>query len=122
MLLIPLQGIAATVMLGCGATTFGNTSSSHTSTVHPHHEDEAVHSVAPFQDAQHAQEEVALDSHSDHGKCSACASCCTGALIVNMQIELDINVSGTHFIPFILQSFANHTPEGLDPPPRAFLA
>jgi len=108
-------------MLGCGMTTTEKTSHGQASSVH-HHDDGVTHNDSASLDTQSIHSEKGLDGHSDQGKCSVCASCCTGAVIVNIQSTFNLGVSSAVAIPFALQFFANHTPEGLDPPPRAFLA
>jgi hypothetical protein len=56
------------------------------------------------------------------GKCSACATCCTGSALVGTPVMNSVAMTGSDSIPFTLESFVSYVPEGFDPPPRSILA
>ena len=118
MLAVPVQGFAASAMLFC--------SPSHhqaMSQLSNHHAMQAQHQHGDHANAMAADQTTAakMDKTMD-GKCSACAACCIGSSIVSGQFFNPIVMAGSERIPFIAESFVNYTPEGLDPPPRSFLA
>lgn len=135
MLAIPVQGFAATAMLFCAPShhsTVGQATSQ--SFVVDHHS--GLPAQAEHQHGDHAESTSASQSgdlsvgHLDFakigkagdGKCSACATCCTGSIIVSTQSFNHAAMTGSELISFIQESFVNYTPEGLDPPPKSFLA
>jgi hypothetical protein len=94
-----------------------------------HHDGEAVANA-------HAHEHdtgVAADvsnSHSQHSshapgsphKCSACASCCVGAAVPSQAFSFAAVKLTDSFAPLPARSVAAYVAEGLERPPRAFLA
>lgn len=126
---LPLQGLSAATMAACAAG---------------HHEHAAAHAMAhpdpEVSTATHAHEQVAesgLHSHagSDHShaaktgfgedanhKCSACASCCTGAGVPSAAIAFDPVKLSEHFAPFAVRTVPAFLSGGLERPPRAVLA
>ena len=137
MLAIPVQGFAASAMLLCGmASPSGHAGmsgpSSQSGLASPHHGSHQMahdHSAGDMADAavsdpgaHHGHGDKAGDPAAKHGKCSTCASCCMGAAMVSALVPQAPASMGSVMIPFTPQSFADHTPAGLDPPPRSFLA
>ena len=122
-LAIPLQGFAATAMLGCAtSTSTQNSSDVHAKALHQHDAGATASHSPSSTSVHHSHAEKSKGGHSDHGKCSVCAACCIGTLIVNSHNKLHIPAIESAAIPFALPFFDSHTPEGLDPPPRTFLA
>lgn len=91
LLALPLQGVAAATMLGCGPNHHRNTEGAGAAGVHQHqHAGHDGHSHdLPASDVESAAADVAGDpgtsSHAlDKGaksKCSVCAACCIGAAL-----------------------------------------
>lgn len=73
MLAVPTQGIAASMMIGCGAYDHTQVQSSHAMQASDNHMD-----ASGVDMASHDKHEI--DSKNFHGKCSVCASCCTGVV------------------------------------------
>jgi hypothetical protein len=145
-LAIPVQGFAATAMLFCvsghqhdrGATTTDQPPahdrhsdfSGHAS-LHPgnmqaiahrsHDEAKFATSLQPEDAIQGDSVPIQVGKLGD-GKCSACATCCTGSVIVNTQSVSPVAMTGSDLIPSIQESFLSHISEGFDPPPRSILA
>jgi hypothetical protein len=138
-LTIPVQGFAATAMLLCASghqsnprsvqMTLHAASQSETQAAAPsnHLQHQAAHGTSHAgHDAahtNHADAEVTSHAHApDKGKCSACASCCVGTALVAAPFISPVSPVGNLVIAFTLAVFASYVPEGLDPPPRSFLA
>jgi len=119
MLGLPLQGAASAAMVFCGSPLTAQAPE------HQHHHEHQVHQAEtgaaheiPSPDDQNS----ALSAAAEHGKCAACAACCTAALVANLPLTAPVATQGAQLLPHGQSRFANHIPEGLDPPPRAFLA
>jgi hypothetical protein len=126
---LPLQGLSAATMLACGVGQHEHTISEVDS--HPHGgEGVAVHTHTHVADA--SQHEHADVDHSDPGqtglhgggvhKCSACASCCVSAVVPTQAISFDPVKLTDFFAPLAARTVATFVPEGLERPPRLFLA
>lgn len=104
LLAIPLHGQAATAVSFCGPG---------------HHGVLAQTGIQPA-NAEHRHDELTqghrASSKVGEDKCSAYSA------IVSTPCEIYLSVPGPEQIPYAQESFINHTPERLDPPPRAVLA
>ncbi|MEO6747461.1 MAG: hypothetical protein ABIN08_23505 [Caldimonas sp.] len=126
---LPMQGLSAATMLACGVGhehPSGDQVSSHS---HADHLTD-VRSTAHFMDA--AQHEHDTTNHTHGGKarldkgsmqkCSACASCCVSAVLASQTISFDPVKLTDSFAPLATYTLAAFVPEGLERPPRLFLA
>lgn len=131
-LAIPLQGFAASAMLFCAPGHSGMVAvTEYQPTSHHQHETQASHhnhktaaptSMSHTDDATPSPTESAKVGQLGEGKCSTCASCCTGSVLVStLSANPPVAMTGSASIPFTLAPFASHVPEGFDPPPRATL-
>lgn len=143
MLAIPMQGFAATAMLFCAPSHHSVVSTITASQVAAPALQASEHHHADMQ--QSAHHEYASDVSSSttsaapdsldltkttplkigklaDGKCSACATCCTGSALVGTVLMNSVAMTGSDSIPFALESFVSYVPEGFDPPPRSILA
>ena len=130
---LPMQGFAAATMISCG---LGQHDHAH---AHAHAAGQDHHAVsdsrgdampeAHLGDA--GRHETGAD-HSHAGKtglakvslhtCSACASCCVGAAVPSQPISFASVKQTDSFAPLGTCSVAAYVTEGLERPPRAFLA
>ena len=136
-LVIPMQGFAATAMLFCAPSHHGVVSvvtvvqadtltlkaSEHTA--HHHEAESNVLSSA----SSHVGDNPILNKAAPlkvgklaDGKCSACATCCTGSALGGTPLMNFVAMTGSGSIPFTLESFVSYVPEGFDPPPRSIFA
>jgi hypothetical protein len=147
MLAIPVQGFAATAMLFCSPSHHGVITTVKTEqVVLDHHAANTSRAEHPQETMQHASHHGTAtkqpianansqldDSALTHGttvklgkladgKCSACATCCTGSMLVGKPSLNTVATTGSDSIPFTLEYFVSYVPEGLDPPPRSLLA
>lgn len=139
---MPVQGMAASVMLFCGPShermmqglMADAPALASSLTTAPGHDrmaaDHAVHEHAspeyPVADEPAAGADASgvngLSKH--HGKftCSACAACCS-ALVLPASFVLPVPSSPEHLAPMSpVEPVASHQPDGLDRPPRTVLA
>ena len=135
MFAIPVQGFAATAMLFCAhghhstvarAISQSPISDHHAGLPaqagHQHGDQAKLTSASQSSDLSVAHVASAKIGKVADGKCSACATCCTGSIIVSTQSFSHVAMTSSERISFIQESFVNYTPEGLDPPPKSFLA
>lgn len=121
---LPLQGMAAATMISCGLGQ---------------HEHDRAHAVSHdhhgFAHHANATEASSYETHVPHShdgkgdlakgtlhKCSACASCCGGAAVPSQAIAFDTVKLTDRFAPLVARSVPAYVSEGLERPPRAFLA
>jgi len=119
MLALPFQGAASVAMVFCG------TPLTDQAPEHQHHHEHQVHQAetgAAHEIPPPDDQDSAPSAAAEHGKCAACAACCTAALVANLPLTAPVAAPGARLLPYGQSRFANHIPEGLDPPPRAFLA
>jgi hypothetical protein len=123
---LPLQGFGAATMISCGP---GHRHTGVPTTTHSHEGVDAGHRAIHEHDAgahAHAADHspVAKADLAKAGmhKCSACASCCTGAAAPAQAIVFPTVKLTDHFAPLATRSVPAHVSEGLERPPRAFLA
>lgn len=113
-------------MLACG-------SGKHDPTAHvSHHEharavaSEHVHASAATahrHDASAPSERANADlAHAAAHKCSACASCCLGAAVPTATLSFEPIALPDFFAPLAARMLAAYVTEGLERPPRTFLA
>ncbi len=146
MLAIPVQGFAATAMLFCAPSHHGVVSTITAFQVaasKPQASEHSAHYHAGMQQSAHHEHESDVSSSATSnaadspdlaktaplkigkvadGKCSACATCCTGSALVSAPQMNPVAMTGSDSIPFTLESFFSYVPEGFDPPPRSILA
>ena len=130
---LPLQGLSAATMLACGAGQHDHTATqvashlhanmtpalhSHTHT-HTHVADVSEHDHAGVDHSQRGS--AGLDTGGIQ-KCSACASCCVSAVLASEIISFDPVKLTESFAPPVAYTLAVFVPEGLERPPRLFLA
>lgn len=139
---MPVQGMAASAMLFCGAShermMQGLVLDALASA--PSHSGDAAHEVAAIDHGDHvpagsgapvaSEPDMAADGFGmgslfpHHGKfsCSACAACCA-ALALPASFELPQAVRTAHALRSSpVAPVASHQPDGLDRPPRTVLA
>lgn len=123
-LALPLQGLSAATMTACHFAPSLATSA-------PHHDETAgAHAHSHLPDATEHEAVVLDDSHvGDAGrdtgaeqKCSVCASCCTGATVPSEALSFDAVKLTDFFAPFGSNAIVAYVTEGLERPPRFFLA
>ena len=140
---LPLQGVSAATMLSCAPV--GHHGNAMPASPHGHdataatvapaaldaaaaNRDHASHAAVGHDHATHATVDQGDNSDARPGaggavaKCSACSFCCTGAaapaqLLVFGPLDLP-----EFYAPFAARSVAAFVSEGLERPPRAFLA
>jgi hypothetical protein len=135
MLAIPLQGFAATAMLFCAPSHHGTAAHAISQSVtvnhhfglaikveHQHGDQVQAISTSPSSDLSVNNFDIKKTAEAGKGKCSACASCCMGSILISTQSFSHVAMTGSETIPFIQKLFVNFTPKGLDPPPKSFLA
>lgn len=130
---VPLQGVAAATMMHCGSAEHGQF---HLHAVVPGHEDgdaadaptmhEHPHatgvSTHGHSQADHSDAGKSGLAHSQFHKCSACASCCANAAVPTQASAFEAVDLADFFTPFVARSVAAYVTEGLERPPRTFLA
>ncbi|GGC63531.1 hypothetical protein [Undibacterium terreum] len=112
MLAIPVQGIAAATMLFCGAEHHHVAVAEQGGHAH-HHHDVAKKTDATQSSDQHASGAMAKD------KCSSCAACCIGAVMVTALSDPEILPPSSEKIDLVFSSHLGHISDGLERPPRA---
>lgn len=139
---MPVQGLAASVMLFCGPShermmqglTGDGPAVGSSQVAEAWHEDSAadhgLHAhlapVPPGADnpgaGSDADGSTSLFPHSGKFTCSACAACCS-ALALPASFVLPEPSSLEHIVPMSpVEPVASHQPDGLDRPPRSVLA
>ena len=120
---LPIQGVTAATMALCAPsaghmqmTGMPMASGNH------HHEAEGASSSS----RHHAEQKTAshpsdMDS-SDGTACSVCASCCIGAAVLSQPILIANVPSATTFTETLGDRAVAYLTEGLERPPRPFLA
>ena len=119
---LPLQGVAAATMISCAPGQHDHGSGHFRS--HDHRSASsavAEHSHAAKTSPHSHDGKRDLSKASQH-KCSACASCCTGAAVPSEEVTFDTVKSTDHFAPLVARRVPAFVTEGLERPPRAFLA
>lgn len=118
---LPLQGMAAVTMIACGSSPHDHTHA----VAHDHHAlDSAGHADASSHEmhAAHSHGGKADLGGGTLHKCSACASCCVGVAAPSQSITFDTVKLTDRFAPLVARSVPAYVSEGLERPPREFLA
>lgn len=129
---IPLQGVAAATMASCGSAEHGHLhlqramhghedADAAGPTMHEHAHDAGV-ALHVHAQADHSDAGKSGLAHSQFHKCSACASCCANAAVPTQASAFEAVDLADFFTPFVARSVAAYVTEGLERPPRAFLA
>ena len=124
---LPVQGFAAATMVSCGAGQHDHATGHGLPHSHSGAGPSHSHSHAGVADS-HAD---AVD-HSPAGKtdiakggmhkCSACASCCASAAVSSQAIVFSSVKLPDHYAPLAVRTVPATVNEGLERPPRVFLA
>jgi hypothetical protein len=126
---LPLQGVSAATMLACGAGQHTHAGSgvarhSHAGLIAARHADahdvDAIsHEHAGIEHTRPRKTDLADDvAH----KCSACASCCLNAAVPTEAVLFDSLRLPDLFAPLVEVTLPAYLTEGLERPPRFFLA
>lgn len=117
---LPFQGLSAATMV-CGehdhvvAQTSRHSQASMAGASHWHTQSE----LAVFDHSHFAK--PALDKSGAH-KCSACGSCCLNAVVRTEAVVFDRVKLRNFYAPLVARTLAAFVSEGLERPPRFFLA
>ena len=126
---LPLQGLSAATMAACAAGHHEHAAADAAARAH-HEQGIATHSheqVSEFSPHSHEGADLSHADKSGFGKdvsqkCSACAACCTSAAVPAETISFDTVELTDLFAPGIPRTVAAYVTEGLERPPRLFLA
>ena len=133
LLALPLQGFAAATMINCGANHHRMLAASasaatevHEHAMSGHHQHEAdlagdMHAAAVDDDEHGASLAHHLDKLTKF-KCSACAVCCMGAAMPTAALVIASFPPTMTTALFVSTPHADFVSDGLDRPPRLFLA
>lgn len=120
---LPLQGYAAAAMISCGPVHARMSGHEHHSQAGEAHADElhAGHDHAKAEASPPGDERAPGDV--TNFKCSACASCCTAPAGPTPALTLvGLIRAHTEAVPFSATSEDTIVPDGLERPPRPYLA
>ena len=121
---IPLQGLAAASMMLC-APEHHQVSVAQVSQAaeHQHHANEGPdghkHPAQSHDADTHSSDTVTTHQHSSKDKCSTCASCCVGAMMLTSYLESPVSRPSSEKIDMVFSSHVGHISDGLERPPRA---
>ena len=131
---LPIQTLAAATMVACGPSHHRMAGASE----HGHHEHVDVLSLSTVETHQArailfqatVADPVKASQQDEHGslievakfKCSACAACCTAAVIPAHSIVFASVTPTEFFAPLELSGLAAFSTEGPERPPRSVLA
>ena len=126
-LAMPVQGIAAATMRFCAP---GNSSQAqHGASSHAaHHHASHAPSAAPHQQHEQPAADAAKGESKDGSgtvskmKCSVCAVCCMAAAIAPDTPKVHVVEAGSNFMLPASVSYVGPVADGLERPPRLFLA
>ena len=124
---LPLQAYASASMQNCAAS---HNKSVHIiqsvqanlnhlvaiTTLNAHHQH--LHTASQHSHPTHQSQ----PSKNSQDKCSACSACCASCGLVNSLSPGIATFTTYALIQFVQKSFSNHTPAGLDPPPKHLLS
>lgn len=122
---IPLQGLAATSMMLCASQQHQATSEkTHASAGHQHHSaDTAKHQHKQTMDADaqssDTADKLATHQHTSKDKCSNCAACCVGAVMLTSYLAPHVSRPSSEKIDMVFSSHVGHISDSLERPPRA---
>lgn len=123
---LPFQAYATTSMQNCAVshnspthfTPSVQSSLNHqdvTTSLNAHHQ----HLHTTSKHSTDSQQTQPIKSSQD--KCSACSACCLSCGLVNSIMPSIVPKTTSALIQFVQKSFSNHSPAGLDPPPKYLL-
>ena len=126
---LPLQGLSAATMLSCAggqhdhaATPVLNHSHGSSAAAARSHTHAVQVSQHEHAGADHTQTEKSGLGKSGAHKCSACASCCLNAVLQTEAVVFDTAKLPDSYAPLVARAPVTHVTEGLERPPRLFLA
>ena len=123
--LLPVQGYAAALMISCGPmhAEMAAAAAGYARGNDSHDHDHGAHHHPGTSSSPDVQDDELSFGTLGKFKCSACASCCT-APAVPASPGLSFAVAQVHaeLIPFYPTSEGWFVPDGLERPPRHFLA
>lgn len=124
-LALPVQGYAASTMLGCGLAP--NTAAPAAAAAAHVHADGAAahhHDVTAAQAGSHAalDHDAATDVDAATTSCSVCAACCVTAAIASAMPVFDVAPLPVAFAVTAIERYHGVTTAGLERPPRTVLA
>ena len=138
---VPIQGSAAVTMFGCGPGHHGGMGSFQTTMVDEEHAQDADHhsrgTVAEEGESHHHDGDVAHDHSHSHshspkpqgtvhkvakGNCTPCASCCVVAALPATLIQFEPVPLVDFFVVSAQSGVSSFLADGLERPPRGFLA
>jgi hypothetical protein len=123
---LPMQGVSAATMLACGSV---HQSPANVQTHVQTHDHAGIHHVH-VADASRFLRSDNLHSAPDKRhlaktaahKCSACASCCLSAVATASALSFEPDRLAEFFAPLVARTPGAYVTEGLERPPRSFLA
>jgi len=124
-LALPVQGVSAATMLACGLGHQDHAASEAPLHSHLHAVAHGHLSVASSHDGRANTGTPAGKTDLGKGaghKCSACASCCFGAAFPSEVISFDAIQLPEVFASLVVRMLPAYLIEGLERPPRPFLA
>jgi len=124
-LALPVQGVSAATMLACGLGHHDHAASE--ASLHSHSNAVAHEHVSVASSHDGRANTGTPPGKTDLGKaaghkCSACASCCLGAAVPSEVISFDAIQLPEVFASFVVRTLPAYLTEGLERPPRTFLA
>ena len=125
---LPLQGVSAATMLGCGSGQHEHSSSMAANHLHAGHL-VASHAHPQAADAsagngvgdEHSSPKTADLARGAVHKCSACASCCLSAVIPTEAGSFARVKLPDFFAPVVARALTAYVTDGLERPPRLLL-
>jgi len=126
---LQLQGLSAATMAACAAGHHEHAAADAAAQAH-HEQGMAIHTHERISESgphSHGGTDVSEADKSGFGKdvsqkCSACAACCTSAAVPAETTSFDTVELTDLFAPVIPRTVAAYVTEGLERPPRLFLA
>ncbi len=119
---LPMQGIAAAVMLPCGQAhqkTISTASYEHAVARHQHSHQTAMADDARLVTAGHCHDQHGHGSHAGSGKCNSCSACSLPlAMTAPMPLSLAQRFDHASAIPFLAVTIPGFVPDALERPPR----
>ena len=118
-LALPMQGVAASAMLYCGAGGEAQPPAHEQMAVH---ESCAEHGAANFQHGPSPDGvEAGMGMPDDHAACSVCLDCCSVLAIATTRAQVSEPHGGQNMRPLRVMSVASRVIEAPDRPPRPLL-
>lgn len=121
LLLIPMQGFAATAMLACVPSHHQAMVDEPNPQMVHHHTDHAPSNHAAQNEAS-SPDTLQKLGEAGAAKCNMFASCCIASIIASPLPMLPVASTGSAPVAFVQLAFLSYKPEQLDPPPKPPLA